>query len=191
MGCCLGHNRELLRSTGELPETPQGSRMRANRCGGNDVVPSFRDIQTACRRGTAVLASFSVRPICDCRFDNEPAAGLGDVARLHETPENCVMAFVQLEGLGFCPSGTAHRFVRETSITVDGEFPVNTGGGQLSAGQAGASGGMIGVVEGVMQLMGRAGARQIASQRGLVSGYGMIAYGRGLSSSVAILERAN
>jgi acetyl-CoA acetyltransferase len=75
-------------------------------------------------------------------------------------------------------------------MTVDGDFPVNTGGGQLSAGQAGASGGMIGVVEGVAQLMGRAEGRQVAGRRGLVSGYGMVAYGRGVSSSVAILERA-
>jgi acetyl-CoA acetyltransferase len=102
-----------------------------------------------------------------------------------------VMAFVQLEGLGICAPGKAHQFVRETDITIDGTFPINTGGGQLSAGQAGASGGMIGVVEGVMQLMGRAGARQVACRRGLVSGYGMVAYGRGLSSSAAILERAD
>jgi acetyl-CoA acetyltransferase len=102
-----------------------------------------------------------------------------------------VMAFVQLEGLGICAPGKAYQFVRETDITVDGAFPINTGGGQLSAGQAGASGGMIGVVEGVTQLMGRAGTRQVACRRGLVSGYGMVAYGRGLSSSVAILERAD
>jgi hypothetical protein len=50
---------------------------------------------------------------------------------------------------------------------------------------------MIGVVEGVMQLLGRAGERQIACRRGLVSGYGMVAYGRGLSSSAAILEQVD
>ena len=102
-----------------------------------------------------------------------------------------VMSFVQLEGLGICPTGKAHHFVRETDITVDGKFPVNTGGGQLSAGQAGASGGMIGVVEGVTQLLGRAGARQVTCRRGVISGYGMVAYGRGLSSSAAVLERAD
>jgi acetyl-CoA acetyltransferase len=101
------------------------------------------------------------------------------------------MSFIQLEGLGICKPGTAHRFVRDNDITVKGTFPVNTGGGQLSAGQAGASGGMIGVVEGVTQLMGRAGERQFGCRRGLVAGYGMVAYGRGLSSSVAILERAD
>ena len=100
-----------------------------------------------------------------------------------------VMCFVQLEGLGFCRPGSAHVFVKQTDITVDGGFPINTGGGQLSAGQAGASGGMIGVFEGVTQLLGRAGERQVRCERGLVSGYGMVAYGRGLSSSAAILER--
>jgi acetyl-CoA acetyltransferase len=100
-----------------------------------------------------------------------------------------VMCFVQLEGLGICPKGRAHEFVRATDVTVRGTFPINTGGGQLSAGQAGAAGGMIGVYEGVAQLLGRAGVRQVRCSRGVVSGYGMVAYGRGLSSSAAILER--
>jgi acetyl-CoA acetyltransferase len=100
-----------------------------------------------------------------------------------------VMCFVQLEALGLCPPGNAHNYMKETDITVDGRFPINTGGGQLSAGQAGASGGMIGVFESVTQLLGRAGERQVRCERGLVSGYGMVAYGRGLSSSAAILER--
>ncbi len=103
-----------------------------------------------------------------------------------------VMSFIQLEGLGLCATGTAHRFVKDTDITVDGSFPVNTGGGQLSAGQAGAAGGMIGVFEGVTQLLGKAGKRQVKKcERGVVCGYGMVAYGRGLSSSAAILERAS
>ncbi|CAN5256476.1 thiolase family protein [soil metagenome] len=103
-----------------------------------------------------------------------------------------VMAFVQLEGLGFAEPGTAHRFVRANDLTIDGSLPVNTGGGQLSAGQAGAAGGMIGVYEGVTQLLGRAGERQVPNARlGIVSGYGMVAYGRGLCSSAAILERVD
>ena len=110
-----------------------------------------------------------------------------DFAQLYD--DYPVMAFVQLEGLGFCQQGAAYRFVRDTDITVKGTFPINTGGGQLSAGQAGASGGMIGVYEAVTQLLGRAGARQVKCRRGLVSGYGMVAYGRRLCSSAAILER--
>jgi hypothetical protein len=48
---------------------------------------------------------------------------------------------------------------------------------------------MIGVVEAVLQLRGEAGARQVQARRGMVSGYGMVAYGRGLSCSAAILAR--
>jgi hypothetical protein len=48
---------------------------------------------------------------------------------------------------------------------------------------------MIGVVEGVMQLRGEGGDRQVRCKRGIVCGYGMVAYGRGLSASAAILER--
>ncbi len=112
-----------------------------------------------------------------------------DFAQLYD--DYPVMAFHQLEGLGFCAPGESPRFIRERGITTRGSFPINTGGGQLSAGQAGASGGMIGLYEGVTQLLGQANERQVFCQRGLVSGYGMIGYGRGLSSSAAILERVN
>jgi acetyl-CoA acetyltransferase len=110
-----------------------------------------------------------------------------DFAQLYD--DYPVMAFIQLEGLGLCEQGRAFEFIRRTDITNRGTFPINTGGGQLSAGQAGASGGMIGVYEGVVQLRHEAGARQVPCRRGLVSGYGMVAYGRGLSTSAAILER--
>ena len=110
-----------------------------------------------------------------------------DFAQLYD--DYPVMVFAQLEGLGFCKRGTSPRFIREMGVTVKGKLPINTGGGQLSAGQAGAAGGMIGVYEAATQLLGRAGARQVKSRRGLVAGYGMVAFGRGLCSSAAILER--
>lgn len=100
-----------------------------------------------------------------------------------------VMEFIQLEGLSISPKGKTHEWIRSHDVTWKGDFPINTGGGQLSAGQAGASGGMIGVVEGVLQLRGEGGERQVACSRGVVCGYGMVAYGRGLSASAAILER--
>jgi acetyl-CoA acetyltransferase len=110
-----------------------------------------------------------------------------DFAQLYD--DYPVMAFVQLEGMGFCKPGTAGKFIQEMGINTRGRLPINTGGGQLSAGQAGASGGMIGVYEGVAQLLGRAGDRQVKCRRGVVSGYGMVAFGRGLCSSAAVLER--
>ena len=44
-------------------------------------------------------------------------------------------------------------------------WPLNTSGGQLSAGQAGAAGGMHGLVEAVTQLRGEAGERQVDAAR--------------------------
>jgi acetyl-CoA acetyltransferase len=118
-------------------------------------------------------------------------AGLGpddmDFVQLYD--DYPVMEFIQLEGMGFCKPGTCGTFLASRDNTVRGDLPINTGGGQLSAGQAGASGGMIGVVEAVWQLQGKAGDRQIKARQGVVSGYGMVAYGRGQSTSAAILGR--
>ncbi|MGH8741662.1 MAG: thiolase C-terminal domain-containing protein, partial [Burkholderiales bacterium] len=73
-------------------------------------------------------------------------------------------------------------------FTWEGDFPPNTCGGQLSAGQAGAAGGFLGMVEGIRQLTGQAGGRQVNDAKlGLVSGFGMINYDRGLGSGAAIL----
>jgi acetyl-CoA acetyltransferase len=102
-----------------------------------------------------------------------------------------IMVAIQLEDLGFCPKGEVSRFLADRSFSFEGNFPLNTNGGQLSCGQAGAAGGMIGLVEAVRQLRGEAGPFQLArARRGLVSGYGMVGYGHGLSTSSVILERA-
>ena len=101
-----------------------------------------------------------------------------------------VMEFIQLEGMGFAERGKAAELIRKNDCTVHGTFPINTGGGQLSAGQCGASGGMIGVYEAVMQLRGEAGERQVRNAKlGAVSGYGAVSYGRGLSASACVLGR--
>jgi acetyl-CoA acetyltransferase len=99
-----------------------------------------------------------------------------------------VISLMQLEDLGFCAKGEGPAFVRKHSFTWDGSFPLNTSGGQLSVGQAGAAGGFLGMVEAIRQLTGAAGGRQVKSAKlGLVSGFGMINYDRGLGSGAAIL----
>ncbi|MEJ2375035.1 MAG: thiolase family protein [Pseudolabrys sp.] len=102
-----------------------------------------------------------------------------------------VISMMQFEDLGFCGKGEGPDFVRSHRFTNDGDFPHNTSGGQLSVGQAGAAGGYLGLVEAMRQLTGTALGSQVPNARiGLVSGFGMINYDRGLSSAAAVLARA-
>jgi acetyl-CoA acetyltransferase len=80
--------------------------------------------------------------------------------------------------------------VREHTMTFDGSFPNNTSGGQLSAGQAGAAGGFLGMVEAIRQLTDQAGPRTVADAKlGLVAGFGMVTYDRCLCTGAVILGR--
>lgn len=100
-----------------------------------------------------------------------------------------IMEVIQLEDLGFAGKGAGGEFVMRHDFGILGDYPLNTGGGQLSCGQSGAGGGMIGVFEAITQLLGRGGKRQVANaSTGLVSGFGMVGYGKGLSSSAMILQ---
>lgn len=72
-----------------------------------------------------------------------------------------ITVLLTLEDSGFCGKGEGGRFIDEHSLRYDGDFPVNTHGGQLSMGQAGIAGGMSHVTEAILQLQGRAGQRQI------------------------------
>jgi acetyl-CoA acetyltransferase len=95
------------------------------------------------------------------------------------------MALVQLDDLGFA-GPSIKDFI--SSRLVGRRLAVNTSGGQLSAGQAGAAGGLHGVVEAVVQLRGEAGERQVPGARiALVTGYGMVAYRYGACANAAVL----
>ena len=99
-----------------------------------------------------------------------------------------VILALQIEDLGFCGKGEAPAFIRANTFTTDGSFPFNTSGGQLSVGQAGCAGGALGLTEAIRQLTGQPlGARVPKARVGLVSGFGMINYDRGLCSGAAIL----
>ena len=132
----------------------------------------------------------------DCRFDiGELYAQAGirpDQLSFVQTYDDYpVIVMMQLEDLGFCAKGEAPDFVRAHDLTIAGDFPHNTSGGQLSAGQAGAAGGYLGLVEAMRQLTNTAGGTQVANARtALVSGFGMINYDRGLCTSATILAAA-
>ncbi len=70
-----------------------------------------------------------------------------------------------LEDAGFCEKGEIGPFFDEVDTTYLGTFPINTDGGQLSAGQpVGGAGGFRHVIEAIRQVMGRAETRQIAQK---------------------------
>ena len=98
---------------------------------------------------------------------------------------------MQLEQLGFCAVGQGADFILDTDLSHTGTLPLNTGGGQISAGQPGLAGGALNLVEGVRQLFGEGGARQVSSAgNALVTGIGVIPYGRNWATSAAMILEA-
>jgi acetyl-CoA acetyltransferase len=95
-----------------------------------------------------------------------------------------------LEQIGFCGRGEGSRFLLDTDISFKGRLPINTGGGQISAGQPGLAGGGLYLTVAVRQLKGEGGERQVAkATNAMVTGIGVIPYARNWgSSSVLILE---
>lgn len=118
-------------------------------------------------------------------------AGVGptDIDLVEAYDDYPVISLLQIEDLGFCGKGEGPEFIRRHSFEVNGSFPFNTSGGQLSVGQAGAAGGTLGLVEAIRQLTGQTlGARVEKKVRhALVSGFGMINFDRGLCTGAAIL----
>ena len=119
----------------------------------------------------------------------QAGAGPSDMDFVQTYDDYPVIVAMQMEDLGFCEKNAAPAFIRENTFTHDGSLPHNTSGGQLSVGQAGAAGGFLGLVEAIRQLTGEAGARQVKDAKlGLVSGFGMINFDRGLGSGAVVLS---
>ena len=80
---------------------------------------------------------------------------------------------IWLEGLGLAKEGRAPQDLIESGVTkMDGKLPVNPSGGVLSNNSIGASA-MIRQAEVALQIMGKAGERQVKNAEvGLVHGWG-------------------
>ncbi len=74
-----------------------------------------------------------------------------------------------LEAFGFCEHGGAGEFIAQGNTRRNGKFPVNTGGGQLSAGRLHGFGLLH---EACIQLWRNAGERQVADACTAVCGMG-------------------
>jgi acetyl-CoA acetyltransferase len=106
----------------------------------------------------------------------------GAVDAMYPYDDYPAMSLIQLDDLGLIRGGDVKRFLAGVLP------PISTSGGQLSVGQAGAAGGMHGLVEAVNQLLGRADGRSIEARRAVVSGYGMVTYRYGTCANAVVLE---
>jgi acetyl-CoA acetyltransferase len=102
-----------------------------------------------------------------------------------------IAVLLQLEQIGFCRTGQVASFLQGRNLAFDGDLPINTGGGQVSAGQPGLAGGGVNLIEAIRQLSGEAGSRQLRrAGNALVTGIGTLPYARNwCSSNVMVLER--
>lgn len=102
-----------------------------------------------------------------------------------------IAVMIQIEDLGYCKKGDGGKFVAAHDLTYKGDFPVNTGGGELSVGQAGLAGGFLHIVEALRQLRGEAEGHQVTkAERALVTGIGWLNYGHNLGTTAAlVMER--
>ena len=70
-------------------------------------------------------------------------------------------------------------------------MPLNTGGGQISAGQPGLASGGLNLAEGVRQMFGEGGGRQIKDPKNaLITGIGVIPFARNWGTSAALILEA-
>lgn len=94
------------------------------------------------------------------------------------------LALSWLEALGFCPVGEGGRFIEGGArLALDGELPLNTHGGQLSAGRLHGYGFLH---EACVQLWGEGGARQVPGNPQVAA----VAAGGGNTCGCLLLTRA-
>jgi acetyl-CoA acetyltransferase len=115
-------------------------------------------------------------------------AGPADVGVVATYDDYPVMSLIQLADMGFIADRDYRRWVQE-HLGADPAWPHNTSGGQLSCGQAGSGGGMLGLGEVATQLLGRAAERQVDARIGVAAGYGMVLLRWGAAANMAVLER--
>lgn len=115
-----------------------------------------------------------------------------DIQSFHPYDDFLIAIVMQLEQIGFCKVGQGCDYVLEHDFSFTGDLPLNTGGGQISAGQAGLAGGAHNLSEALRQLFGDGGKRQVKrTENAMVTGIGWIPYAKNWgSSTVLILEAA-
>src|SRR4051794_3810453 len=142
--------------------------------------------------GTNLLTDVTVSGFSQACPQALEQAGLriDDVDMFQPYDDFTIAVVMKLEDAGFCKKGEGRDYVLATDLSYQGKLPLNTGGGQISAGQCGLSAGMIQVVEAVRQLRGEAGERQVKDPKNaLCTGIGYVNFLRNWDTSIAgVLE---
>lgn len=123
------------------------------------------------------------------RFWETAGISPADIDTLQVYDDYPVIVAMQIQDLGFCAPGQVADFIRRTSFDIDGDLPLNTNGGQLSAGQAGAAGGFQNLTEALRQITRQPlGAQVPDADIALVSGFGLVNYDRGVCTGAVALK---
>jgi acetyl-CoA acetyltransferase len=94
------------------------------------------------------------------------------------------IAMAWLEALGFCGKGESGPFIEDGKrISLDGELPINTYGGQLSGGRMHGWGY---VPEACVQLWGEGGSRQVPGGPAVAA----VGVGGGIYAGALLLTRS-
>jgi acetyl-CoA acetyltransferase len=153
---------------------PIGFAERTNYLGGDNFADPTRSGHEIAAKKTLAQAGMTIK----------------DVKSFHPYDDFIIAIMIQFEAFGFCKPGEGVQFVREHDFAYNGDLPLNTGGGQISAGQAACS--SHNLVEAVRQLMREGGERQIKNtENALVTGIGWINYGRNWGTSAALMLGPN
>jgi acetyl-CoA acetyltransferase len=114
-----------------------------------------------------------------------------DIRMFQPYDDFTIAVMMKFEDFGFCKRGQGSDFTLDTDLSHKGTLPLNTGGGQISAGQPGLASGGLNLAEAVRQMFGEGGGRQVTNPKNaLVTGIGVIPYARNWGTSAAMILEA-
>ena len=93
--------------------------------------------------------------ICGEKALKQAGLTIKDIKSFHPYDDFIIAIMLQMEAFGFCEPGQGIAYVREMNFAYNGDLPLNTGGGQISAGQA--AGSSENLIEAVRQSAPRGG----------------------------------
>lgn len=178
---CDGANAVMLMS--EATATTRGFRKMAR-------VASYAEVSNYRANDPAASMTETGFLVAGPRALQHAGLSAQNIRMLQAYDDFTIAVLIQLEQIGFCSPGSGARFIEETDLSWTGALPLNTGGGQISAGQPGLASGGLNLVEAVRQLFREAGERQVPdSSNAMVTGIGGVGYARNwITSSALVLE---